>query len=209
VCMAVVAVCGSSVAPVWADDIYQPPWLRFQPNTTYQDWTFSTPANPSPPDVNFYNPNGMPQSTITGTGNTWLPNYDQHTGVWRLAGANSSMDLYIPNTPRDNARYKDVQTQITWDPDYQNEPAPLVMVNGIPSAPVFTAPVGIGNWMQSVYQTRLAYNPQSEDIIVTGSYALGQVVVDTQCVPEPSTLVLLTMGAFGLAAFVWRRKQGA
>ena len=195
--------CGSSGALTLADDINQPPWLRFVPDTTYQNWTFSSDANPSAPDDGLYNLYGSPAATITG--GTWSTNFDQHVGVWTL-GADSSMSLFIPNTPADVTRHKDIQTQITWEPNGDNAP-PVVMINGIASSPMTSAPVGTGNWIQSTYETRLEFNPASEQVIITGNYHLGEVVVDTQCVPEPSTLALLAMGAFSLAAFVRRRRS--
>ena len=133
-------------------------------------------ANPSTPDESFFNPNGTPYATITGTGNVSSALYDNHIGVWTLGGPDSSMDLGIPNTAEDHTRYKEVWTQITWQPEYLDEPAPVVAVNGIPSAPVHTYVVGTDGWFQSVYDTRLAYNPQYEDVVVTGSYDLGEVL---------------------------------
>jgi hypothetical protein len=208
-CMAAAVVFGISAATVRADDIYPPPWQRNQPNTTRQAWTFSTDANPLPPDEDFFNPNGTPHVTITGTGNVWRSLYDNHVGVWTLGGADSSMDLGIPNTAYDPEKQKELWTQITWQPEYANEPAPVVVVDGIQSLPVTTYPEGNGGWFQSVYDTWLPFNPSYEDVIVTGSYDLGEIVVDTRCVPEPSSLALLAMGGFSLAAFLWRRKQSA
>lgn len=192
-------------ASVRADDIYPPPWQRGATNTTFQDWTFSTSANPSAPD-NVYNPNGTPQATISGTGNTWYQFYDNHNGVWVLGGPSSSMDLGIPNTPFDTNRTKEVWTQITWEPNGTNA-APVVMVNGIASAPFTTYSEGNGGWFQSVYDTTLASNPQYEDVIVTGSYYLGEVVVDTICIPEPSSLALLALGSISLLLYASRKRR--
>jgi len=195
--MTVAVVLGCSVASVRADDIYPPWWQRGQPNTTLQDWTFSSDANPSAPDVALFNPNGTPHATITGTGNTWYQFYDNHNGVWALGGPSSSMDLGIPNTPYDDTKTKDVWTQITWEPIGTNA-APVVMVNGIASSSFTNFSLGNGGWFQSVYQTTLPQNPAFEDVVITGSYALGEVVVDTICIPEPSSLALLAMGALSL-----------
>ena len=208
-CVAMAVVFGISAAAVRADDIYLPPWERGLPNTTQQAWTFTSDTNPLSPDEGFFNPNGTPLLTITGTGNVWNALYDNHVGVWTLGGDDSSMALGIPNTPRDDSRHKELWTQITWQPESNDEPAPVVVVNGIQSLPVTTYSMGNDGWFLSVYDTVLQYNPSYETVIVTGSYDLGQIVVDTQCVPEPTTLGLLTMGVFGLAAFVWRRKRSA
>lgn len=193
-------------ASVRADDIYPPPWQRGATNTTWQDWTFSTSNNPSTPDQGFFNPNGTPYSTITGTGNVWSAFYDNHQGVWTLSGANSSMDLGIPNTPYDATRIKNIWTQITWEPDADQD-TPVVMVNGIAVTAFTTYPVGNGNWKQSVYETTLVPNPQYEDVAITGSYYLGEVVVDTICVPEPSSLALLAMGSISLLLYASRKRR--
>jgi hypothetical protein len=208
-CICVPLVFGCLVASVRADDLYPPPWAsqRGQPNTTYQNWTFSTDANPSAPDEGLYNPNGTPMATITGIGNTWYQFYDGENGVWVLSGDDSSMDLGIPNTPVDYAGQKYVWTQISWEPSYNGEAAPVVVVNGIQSAPVTTFATGSGNWFQSVYATTLAYNPNYEDVIITGNYYLAETVVDTMCVPEPSSLALLAVGAIGLLSYASRKRR--
>jgi hypothetical protein len=202
-CMTVAVVFGCSVVSVRANDINPPPWARFQPNTTFQNWDFNTSANPLPPDAGaYYNPNGMPIATITG--GTWLANFDQISGVWQL-GASSSIDLNIPNTPFNPNNEKIVWTQITWEAINTGDPAPVVMVNGIASDPVTSYQVGNGDWMQSYYLTTLAFNPSSEDVIITGSYYVTEMVVDTIC-PEPSTFGLLALGGLALAAYRRRSK---
>ena len=207
--MTVAVVFGGLVASVKADDIYPPPWQRGTAGTTEQGWTFATSANPSTPDEGYFNPYGTPQATITGTGNVWNAFYDNHVGVWTLCGSNSSMDLGIPNTPYDPTKYKTVWTQITWEPTVTGQAAPLVVVNGIQSAPVTTTPSGNGSWFQSVYDTTLVPNPAFEDVIITGSYQLGEVIVDTQCVPEPSSLALLAVGAVSLLCASRKRRLAA
>jgi hypothetical protein len=193
-CLTLAVVFGGLVASVKADDIYPPPWLRGQPNTTWQDWTFSAGANPVMPDLGVYNPYGMPTATITG--GTWHNFYDNHVGVWTL-GASASMNFLVPNSPEPRP-YKDVWTQVTWQSD--NGGAPVVTVGGFVSMLVLSTPVGNGGWMQSVYETTLLPNPPFENVIVGGSIDVGQVVIDTICIPEPSGLALLAVGALGLYA---------
>jgi len=136
--MTVAVVFGCSVASVRADDIYPPPWLRGEPNTTYESWDFTTTANPVNADV-FYNPNGTPTATING--GTWSAFYDNHQGVWTL-GAGDSVDLFIPNTPADPTKTKDIWTQVTWQTD--NTGTPVVTVDGVASTLEFTVPLGGG-----------------------------------------------------------------
>jgi hypothetical protein len=57
----------------------------------------------------------------------------------------------------------------------------------------------------SVFATSLPNNPPSETVVITGTLQVSELVIDTECVPEPSTLVLLGMGALGLVARAWRK----
>jgi hypothetical protein len=204
VCMAVAVVLGISVAVVWADDTFPPPWQRGGDRTTYQDWTFGTPANPVAPDVGLLNPYGNPTATIFdaqwaqyGPGN--------HVGVWSLLTSASYIDVPIANALDHPDWNKDVWTQLTWWSG-QTGITPSVFVDGHESQLIETVPTHDG-WMQSTWYYVLPYNPPVETVHVTGLVNVGELVVDTICIPEPSSLALLAMGALGLAAFVWRRRR--
>jgi hypothetical protein len=97
-----------------------------------------------------------------------------------------------------------VWTQITWQSDLGG--SPVVTVDGIVSTLQFTAPVGNGDWSQSVFETTLPFNPAAEQVIVTGIMDVGQVVIDTQCIPEPSSLALLAIGAISLLSYASRKR---
>jgi hypothetical protein len=201
-CLTVAAVFGCWVFSVRADDIYPPPWLRGQPNTTYQDWTFATGANPVAPDLGVFNPYGNPTATIYGA--TWSAFYDNHVGVWTFGFGTNSMNFHIPNAPVANPE-KEVWTQITWQSVYGD--SPFVSVGGRAASLVLSTPVGNGSWLQNVYETVLPFNPTSEDVIIAGFSPMnfGQVVIDTICIPEPSSLALWAVGAAALMVFRRRR----
>ncbi len=204
-CMVVAVVFASSAALVWADDIYPPPWQRGGPRTTYQGWTFSTDANPTAPDEQVLNPYGVPLATIVG--GAWSQFEDNHVGVWSLLTTDSFIDVPIPNAPDHPDWNKSVWTQLTWAPEpLGTSGAPSIFVDGIESQLVETIPLH-DSWLQSTWLTTLPYNPELETLHITGLVDVGEIVVDTRCIPEPSTLVLLTMSVFGIAAFVWRRRS--
>lgn len=185
---------GFLAGSVLADDINPPPWMRGDPRTTYQDWTFALTDNPTPPDAGIANPYGIPVATITN-GN-WEQYYDNHVGVWDL-GANSYIDVVVDNALDHPEYFKQLWIQMTWQGDL-----PSLWVDGLPGQLVETDPLGLGNWLHSTWLTTLPYNPPFETIHITGTTHLGEVVVDTIC-PEPATLSLLALG--GLAML--RRKR--
>ena len=73
-----------------------------------------------------------------------------------------------------------------------------------------TLPDGWRRW--SSWAT-LVPNPVWEEMVNTvtfedpGILLLDYMHIATECVPEPSTLALLTMAAVGLLAYAWRRRR--
>ena len=198
--MTVAVVFGGSMALVRADDIYPPPWLRGQPYTTYQDWTFTTSANPAAPDSGVFNPYGNPTATIYHA--SWSDSYDSHVGVWNFDWGTNALTLNIPNAPSDPTRQKELWVQITFQSDYGG--APRVSANGAGLTLVQSTPVGTGSWLQNVYEVLLPTNPSSEQVLVMLPFSpmrVGEVVIDTICIPEASSLALFGLGAAALVIF--------
>jgi hypothetical protein len=193
---------GFLAGSVLADDTFPPPWQRGGDRTTYQDWNFSTSANPTPPDVQNNNSYGIPMARIFDGG--WL-NYGagNHVGVWTLFGTDSYIDVPIPNAPDHPDWNKMVWTQLTWSPSSEVGGVPIVSVDGFDSELQETIATHDG-WYQSAWLTTLPYNPTFETVHITGLFiSVGELVVDTKCVPEPATLSLLALGGLAL---IRRRK---
>jgi hypothetical protein len=204
--MTVAVVFGCSVVSVKAEDIFTPPWTRGTAGTTQQGWDFPTDATYSAPDEGYFNPYGTPQATVNAGTSQWSAFYNGQIGVWTL-GAGDSIDFSVPNTPIDPTKHKNVWTQIYWQTD--NNGIPVVTVNGVASSFV-ESQAEPGGWTAGAYETVLPQNPASEDVLITGSlpgttFDVGEVMIDTQCIPEPSSLALLAVGALGLLASRKRR----
>ena len=182
-----------------ADDLFPPTW-RGQPGTTFAQWEYLTP-NPSPaPDITF-NPWGIAATRVyPGVGQNWMSQFDGRDGVWPLSG---EIWVDVPNRPV-TSPYKDIQVQLTWSAQAPgNVPTVLTTLpQTVPGTLVQTTPLG-GSWMHSVYTMHLEPNPDWEQILITGGINVDELVIDTICIPEPSSLMLL-----GLAATLMLRRRG-
>lgn len=186
---------------VLADDLNPPAW-RGQPRTTFQEWEFLTPDPMPLPDL-VNNPYGLPGSHVwPGTGQQWWPIWGGRAGVWPLSGA---MEFYIPNAP--GGEYKDIWLQITWakqafmsSPILSTNPGGTIqLISQVDIGPTGEAPPAGANWWHSTYNIRIFPNPLNETIRIDGTVMVDEIVIDTKCVPEPATMVLLGLGGLLVA----------
>jgi len=205
--------------PAVADDVQPPPW-RGQWSTTSQIWEFLTP-NPGDPAGEGLRPDGpapggqppLPSTMLwvtPGPGMEWMPEdlvtpESQRVGIWPLSGA---IEVVVDNHEPPN-ELKWVWVQLTWRPQPTGG---IPEISGLQPSPIraedmpkvveeVTLPCG---WVETTYEWFLRPNPPDEWFTVGGMIDVDELVIDTWCIPEPSTLAML----LGMSLLVfWRRRR--
>jgi hypothetical protein len=199
-------------------DVLPPEW-RGDPNTTVQAWSFDESANPALIEAGYsFNPHGTPVATVSTNENVgglplqtyWMETEGGRDGVWRIYGSDY-LSLHIPNTELDNP-FKEIWLQLTWSaanidraPLFQTDPAYSTIEL------IQAAAVADSEYYRSVYKIVLEPNPVEEWIWVQPrdcTLYIDEIVVDTRCIPEPSSVALIGVGGI-LGLFIRRRFPSA
>jgi hypothetical protein len=200
-----------------ATDVLPPDW-RGDANTTLQAWSFSESNNPALLEPVTMNPYGTPVASVTTTENTggplktfWMATEGGRAGVWRIFGGDY-MQLYIPNTDLDNP-FKEVWVQLTWS-GVAIDHAPLFQTNPEYSSIelIQADPVANSTYFRSVYKIIIEPNPRLEEWIWIQprdcEVYIDEIVVDTRCIPEPASAMLVFFGA-GVGVVIHRARRAA
>jgi hypothetical protein len=199
----------ATAGPVAGPDLSQDP-------STFQDWTFDKPpADPATiaPDVNGNTaPGGPPVAHAAGTG--YSDSILGQQGVL-IMPAGLPISFVIPNFADPNATKTVVLNLVyrvgTTPEGGQLGFGDLPFVQGFDGEFVRDSMFNSMNWRFLVMNYTKSPCPASETLIIPGLandlLLIDSVTIATDCVvPEPSTLVLGTIGALtGLCA--WRRKR--
>jgi len=201
----------SSAGATLALDINPPEW-RGLPGTTWQGWEFNVNDTMPPADIGD-NRYGNPIAFVNPIDPGWIADLDGMQGVWPLSG-----EIYaeVPNTPFDPLHEKWIRVQLTWqlEPDAVNPPLVEVVgttpeIPGVPAqaVPVQEIQVGVGDWLHTTYEITLPENPEMETIRIAGDIYVDELVIDTYCVPEPSSALLAAMSLVAVVGMTVRRRR--
>jgi hypothetical protein len=185
-------------------------WNRGDEGSTWQVFDFYTNANPAKPDYGD-NPYGESMITINESDSYWDGNFDGWSGGYGPI----DLSLQIPNN-EDPLAYKEVWLELSYRGTLEEFSVIPEGLEGIE----YTVEQLLGpdsnpgqGWALAIIGLRISPNPVSETINlrinsvpwcqVTPS--VDYVIVDTLCIPEPATLLLLCSG-IGLVNRLRRRR---
>ena len=196
-----------------------PPSWRGQSGSTLEQWTFAANSlTPAPDTVS--NPYGTPTLSIspepvfaTGWYDTFVA-YGTNQGFWDIA--RGSMSLQVPNSNTGDL-YQYIQVQVTYWLDISQAPtfsfSPSATQIGSTATTLVSDPAGPGAWYSDLSTWLIQPSPNQDMITLLGGSANGSVIdfvsVDTLAtsVPEPSAVVLATLGGLGLLLVLRRHRR--
>ena len=206
-----IAVVGLASPTLLADDLNPPPWVRGAEYTTYQAWDAWTNGvnDVYEAEAFFTSPNASENPWIHARGGILWGKYNGRDAL--AIEGDDPIEIHLPNWSEDQDRYKEIYLQIVWHLDAGIDIPELVSPAGYnPNILVQTQHLG-DNWYYEQYHWLIDdFNPDFELITIQAvgtkrcmpGLFIDQIIVDTICVPEPTTLSLL---AFGVLVLIRRR----
>jgi hypothetical protein len=179
---------------------------------TSQTWTFDDADNPAIPEIS-NNPYGTAEASIIVTGVScgaapgWYASFLGRQGVW--ASEETTATLWIPNSQVPNP-YKDIWLTMGFRADLTKTDAEVIAT--VPTAtdieqlgwvitPTYDQWGYTDGWYVLTAHWRIYPNPASETIFIKihdSGADIDYITVVTECIPEPATVGLLSLGVLGL-----------
>ncbi len=213
VVMAASAAITALGSAAFAHDFNPPPWERFTPYTTFQEWDFLEDNEEGPPDGtlpgNWFNegkPGDTPNFELSGTAG-WVASDD---GTWYGTGNGASFSFFCPNwIDQEPVKWVWIQISGQWATAGGPGGPEVTSVTGQKG----TTPVYPGQFVNSggtpgstLWELwELQPNPDNDWITISmppGVY-ISQVVIDTISFPTPGAVA--AFGIVGLGAMRRRR----
>ncbi len=198
--LGIVSLCAPAAL---ADYLFDPPWLGGEGGLgypTYQGWEFRTDLDPT--TVN--NPYGVPTLDPGATG-AWEGVFEGRDGVLRFEWWDE-VNIDIPNADHDNPS-KEVWFQITYfafggfsslSYDIAGWGGETTAFGGESIGPTILESTAAGDWVYEAVHWVIEPNPHGETITLSSFFDdiyIDQIHIDTVCIPEPASVVLLAVGA--------------
>ncbi len=188
-----------SAVPLLTPYDTNPAPFRGEERTTLQVWTFGTDDNGGAPDISV-NLNGEAKISNLAAFD-WVPEQLGHQGIRVIDNhAASGMVIHVDNFDLPNPSKK-IWVQIVFNTGWP--PSIKVLPNAGGANPeqrmtLVGVPESVDDWyMKATYELTLDKNPNHEIfriIPVNWEAWIDEIIIETQCVPEPMTLTLLGMG---------------
>jgi hypothetical protein len=194
--IALVLLCGFSMA---AQATFNLNWNHGDQGTTRQVWLFNTGDSPVLPEID---ENQYEGDLVARISNVLHPDaYSWADGVW--SGSKFSITMDIPNNPVANP-WKEVLVEVVYKGTIVDEWAMDSDWNEFEKLMSYDIQLSDG-WMKRIDLWYIEPNPNSERLCygfnaaATGALAaVDSITVSTICIPEPATMLLLSLGAITL-----------
>lgn len=208
-----VLVLGGLTASAWAQPSNDNFWIKLDPRLTEPTGGGTGWEDPASGQQWFYYPD-------TNWWNQWFYDGRPDPERWKYI----DYVVQIESSPIDPNQTDPTAEWVMVALNWSNMQFPETGPNGPPPMPCDEGAIEraiifegfVLTWDQVTLQDRFVipdYNPEWVSIDVMTDFMFSENVIEIsgglvhECVPEPSTVALVLMGALGLAAYAWRKRR--